>query len=180
MSDVVPGRCSSEKLSWKFHKTHRETPVLQSVSNNVAGRQACNFIKDRLPDWFFRTSHSQMFSKIGVSQNFTKFTGKHPCWSLLFNKVSGLQPANFLKNRLRHRCFSFNFSNFLKTPFWQNTSRWLFLCLPVNFSEHLFYRTPWGDYLFHVQVAGFQPAHTIKNYFTGTFPAFCTRTRRSY
>ena len=28
-----------------------------------------------------------MFCKINVLQNFTKFTGKHLCWSLVFNKV---------------------------------------------------------------------------------------------
>ena len=46
-----------------------------------------------------------------------------------------------------------------------------------NFSEHLIYRSPpWGC-LFHVQVTGFQPAYTIKNYFIGTFQAFFARTR---
>ena len=31
-----------------------------------------------------------------------------------------------------------------------------------NFLEHLFYRTPPGDSLFHVQIAGFQPAFKMK------------------
>ena len=26
-------------------------------------------------------------------KNFTKFTGKHLCWSLFFNKVAGLRPS---------------------------------------------------------------------------------------
>ena len=29
----------------------------------------------------FRSSHSQMFYKIGVFENFAKFTGNHLCWS---------------------------------------------------------------------------------------------------
>ena len=41
----------------------------------------------------------------GVLRNFTKFTGKHLCQSLFFNKVAGLRPATLLKKRLWHRCF---------------------------------------------------------------------------
>ena len=34
-----------------------------------------------------------------------------------------------------------------------------------TFLEHLFYRTPPGDYLFHAQAAGFQPVYIIKKLF---------------
>ena len=33
----------------------------------------------------------------GVLKNFTKFTGKHLCQSLFFNKFAGLRPATLLK-----------------------------------------------------------------------------------
>ena len=33
------------KVFIKYCKFHRKTPVLKSVFNNVAGLQACNFIK---------------------------------------------------------------------------------------------------------------------------------------
>ena len=46
-----------------------------------------------------------MFYKKGVLRNFTKFTGKHLCQSLFFNKVAGLRPASLSKKRLWHRCF---------------------------------------------------------------------------
>ena len=36
----------------------------------------------------------------GVLRNFTKFTGKHLCYSPYFNKVAGLRPATLLKKRL--------------------------------------------------------------------------------
>ena len=65
--------------------------------------------------------------KKGVLRNFTKFTGKHLCQSLLFNKVAGLRPATLLKKRLWHRCFPVNFAKFLRTPFLQNTSGRLLL-----------------------------------------------------
>ena len=37
-----------------------------------------------------------------VLKNFAKFTGKHLCHSLFFNKVAGARPATFLEKRLRH------------------------------------------------------------------------------
>ena len=69
-----------------------------------------------------RSSHQRCSMKKGVLRNFTKFTGKHLCQSLLFNKVAGLRPATLLKKRLWHRCFPMNFAKFLRTPFLQNTS----------------------------------------------------------
>ena len=38
----------------------------------------------------FRSSSTEGFCKNGVLEKFTKFTGKHLCQSLLFNKVVGL------------------------------------------------------------------------------------------
>ena len=60
-----------------------------------------------------------MFFEIGVLKNFAKFTGKHLCQSLFFNKVTGLRPASLLKKRLWHGCFPVKFGKYL---FLQNTS----------------------------------------------------------
>ena len=38
-----------------------------------------------------RNSRPEVFCKKGVLRNFAKFTGKHQCQSLLFNKVVGLE-----------------------------------------------------------------------------------------
>ena len=38
--------------------------------------------------------------KKGVLINFAKFTGKHLCQGLFFNKVVGLRPATLLKKTL--------------------------------------------------------------------------------
>ena len=60
----------------------------------------------------FTEAVSQGFSvKKGVLRNFAKFTGKHLCQSLLFNKVTGLRPGE----RLWHRCFPVNFAKVLRT-----------------------------------------------------------------
>ena len=59
----------------------------------------------------------QRFSVKVVFKNFAKFTGKHLCQSLFFDKVAGLRPATLLKMKIWHRCFPVNFLNFLRTPF---------------------------------------------------------------
>ena len=73
-----------------------------------------------------RSSH-QRCSIRGVIRNFTKFTRKHLCQSLFFNKVAGLRPATLLKKRLWRRYFPVNFAKFLRTSFLQNTSGRLLL-----------------------------------------------------
>ena len=54
------------------------------------------------------------------------------------------------------------------------------MCLSVNletfFRTLLLYSTT-GKRLFYIQVAEFQPPDTVKNYFTGAFQAFYTRSR---
>ena len=47
--------------------------------------------------------------------------------SLFFNKVVGLRPATFLKNRPWHRCFPVNFAKFSRTNFFNEHLRWLLL-----------------------------------------------------
>ena len=55
-----------------------------------------------------RSSHLQMFFKIGALKNFAIFTGKHPCWN------------NFIKKRLQLRFFPMNIARFLRTVILQN------------------------------------------------------------
>ena len=74
-----------------------------------------------------RSSHSDVFCKKGVLRNFAKFTGKHLCQCLFFNKAAGLSSANLLKKRLWHRCFPVNFAKFLRAPFVKEHLRWLLL-----------------------------------------------------
>ena len=51
-----------------------------------------------------RSSHKRCSMRKVVLGNFAKFTGKHLCQSLFFNK-------------LWHRCFPVNFAKFLRTPY---------------------------------------------------------------
>ena len=54
-----------------------------------------------------------VFNKKNALKNFVKFTGKHLCQSLFFNKAAGLRPVILLKKRLRNRSFPVNFAKFL-------------------------------------------------------------------
>ena len=58
---------------------------------------------------FYGSSYRRCSVKKGVFRNFAKFTGKHLCQRLFFNK--------FLKTSLWHRCFSVNFAKLLRIPF---------------------------------------------------------------
>ena len=75
------------------------------LKSNIMGKKAVD-----------RSSHRRYSVKKGVLRNFTKFTAKHLCQSLFFNKVAGLKPAKLLKKRLWHRCFPVNFAKFLRKP----------------------------------------------------------------
>ena len=68
----------------------------------------------------FRSSRPEVFC------NFAKFTEKHLCQSLFFNKVAVLRPGTLLKKKLWHRCFPVKFTKFL-TLFLTEHLWWLLL-----------------------------------------------------
>ena len=53
----------------------------------------------------FGSSRPEVFGKKGVLRNFKKFTGKHLCQCLFFNKVASLRPATLSTKRLCHKFF---------------------------------------------------------------------------
>ena len=72
-----------------------------------------------------RSSRPEVFLE-SAPRNFAKFTGKHLCQSLSFNKVADPRSATLLKKRLWHRCYPVNFAKFLRTPFLTEHVWWLF------------------------------------------------------
>ena len=68
-----------------------------------------------------RSSRSLMFFKIGVLKNFLTCKGKHQCWS--FFSIT-CRPATLLKE---HSCFPVNIKKILRTAFFIEHLRWLFL-----------------------------------------------------
>ena len=102
-------------------------PLIRIIgeSNAIAIRQTLEKLGLDIAN--MRSSRPEMFCKKGVLRNFTKFTGKHQCQSLFFNKVAALRPATLLKKRLWHWCFPVNFAKFLRTAFFTEHLWWLLL-----------------------------------------------------
>ena len=81
-----------------------------------------------------------MFCKIDALRNFAKFTEKHLCQRLFFNKVTGLRAATLLKMSFWHKCFLVILQNFQEHLFLENTYGGCFCILEdeihykINFS----------------------------------------------
>ena len=85
-----------------------------------------------------RNGPPEVFCKKDILTNFAKFTGKHLCQSLFFNKVVDLRSATLLKKRLGNRCFPVNFAKVLRTPFFTEHLRWLLLnATAIEVKKHL-------------------------------------------
>ena len=69
--------------------------------------------------WIYRSSRPNMCCKKGVLRNFIKFTGKHLCQSLFFNKLAGLRPqaCKFIKKETLAQVFSCEFYEISKNTF---------------------------------------------------------------
>ena len=102
---------------------------MQALKKNSSYESPVLLNKESQVEPLRRSSRPEVFSKKGVLRNFAKFTGKHLCQSLFFNKVADLRSAALLKKRLWHRCFPVNFEKFLRTPFIIEHLRWLLLSL---------------------------------------------------
>ena len=125
----------SEPMKTKNLSSVLKTSLITSVNINqpndtstqvylVAKSLCWKILGARLID---RSSRPEVFCKKGVFRIFTKFTGKHMCQSIFFNKVADLRPATLLKTRLWHKCFPGNFDKFLRTPFYIEHPWWLLL-----------------------------------------------------
>ena len=92
-----------------------EISLQHGCSVNLLHIFRIHFIITPLEGCFY--SHRRSSVKRSVHKDFAKFTGKHQCLNLYFNKIASLRTVNLLKKRLRHRCFSENFVKFLRTQF---------------------------------------------------------------
>ena len=70
----------------------------------------------------FRSIRPKAFYKKGVLRNFAKFTGKHLCQSLFFNKVADLEACDFIKKETLAQ-FSCEFYEILKNTIFYKTTR---------------------------------------------------------
>ena len=68
----------------------------------------------------FRSSRPEVFCEKDVLRNFAKFTGKHLCQSLFFNKVAG-GASKFIKKGTLAHVFSSEFCEISKNTFFYRT-----------------------------------------------------------
>ena len=61
-----------------------------------------------------RSSRPEVFCKKGVFKNFAKFTEKHLCQNLFFNKVAGLRSVTLLKQETLTQVYSYDFCEISK------------------------------------------------------------------
>ena len=90
--------------------------------------------------------------KKGVLKNFTKFTGKHLCQSLFFNKVAGLRPATLLKRDSGADVFS--------CEFWEIFKNTIFI-------EHLWMTAyVYSKWVINLENFSFNSSHKVQWYIT--------------
>ena len=78
--------------------------------------------------WKSRSSQPEVFCKKGALKNFSKFTEKHLCQGLFFNKVAGLGLQLYLKKETLAQCFpSSEFCEISNNTFFTEYLQWLLL-----------------------------------------------------
>ena len=85
-----------------------------------------------------RRSHQNSSIEKAVLKSFAKFTGKHLVLESPVKRLAGFKTCNFLKKRLRHRCFPVKIAKFLRTLILMKICEQLlllFLFLTVNISS---------------------------------------------
>ena len=82
-------------------------------------------INDQSLTWksTFRSSHPEVFLEKGALKTCSKFTGEHPCRSVISIKLLCI----FIEITRRHGCSPVNLPHIFRTPFLKNTSGRLLL-----------------------------------------------------
>ena len=78
----------------------------------------------------------------------------------------GFPACSFIKKGTPVKTLFCEICKILRKSFYRTPPDDCFLCLPVilrSFSDHLYFRAPLGNSLFHVHVAEFQPPDKIKS-----------------
>ena len=92
-----------------FLKIHKKNPVAKSLFKKVTDRSLSSYVVARM-------------CSVKIS---SKFTGEHPCLSVMSIKLL----CRFIEITLCHGCSPVNLLHIFRTPFLKNTSEWLLLIL---------------------------------------------------
>ena len=102
--------------------------TFETYSSSVTSKWSPNKLvvlqQQRCIETTVRSSHSEVFLGKGVLKICSKFTGEHPCRSMISIKL-----LCFIEITLRHKCSPVNLLHIFRTPFLKNASGWLLLIL---------------------------------------------------
>ena len=84
-------------------------------------------LKDVLFSVWFMSSRPELFLRKSVLKIYLKFTGEHPCRSV----ISLTLLCNFTEITLRHGCSPVNLLHNVRKPFSKNTSGWMVLMIQI-------------------------------------------------
>ena len=88
--------------------------MFSALQYSILQNESCSFLFTSFQQKNNRTNHQRCSMKKGVLKYFTKFTGKHLCQSLFFNKV--------IKNETLAHVFSCEFCDIFKNTFFTDAS----------------------------------------------------------
>ena len=97
----------------------------------------------------YRSSHPDVFVGKGVLKICSKFTGKHPCRSVILIKLF----CNFIETTLRHGSSPVNLLHIFRTIFLKNTAGWLLLKIIVlkSFGKFTGKHLCWSHFFINLQ-----------------------------
>ena len=101
------------KCVWPFRR------IMHCKINNNSQQFIAQFLVNFFEKFKFRSSRRRYSVRKRVLKNFAKFTGKHLCQSLFFNKVAGLGPGacNVIKKEILAQVFSCDLCEISKNTF---------------------------------------------------------------
>ena len=106
----------SSSCSINLYKSFRNCYTNQNDSTNVPSNSPEH-------QAYSRNSHPEVFLEKSVLKICSKFTGEHPCRSLISIKLH----CNFIEITFQHGCSPVNLLHIFRTPFSKNTSGRLLL-----------------------------------------------------
>ena len=116
-------RTSSERAMYTQFSFYVVGVVLVSLLLLVIDSRFRYKIKDQDLNTRFRSSPLEVFLGKSILKICSRFTGEHPCRSMISIKLF----CNFIEITLQHGCSPANLLDIFRIPFLRNTSRWLLL-----------------------------------------------------
>ena len=118
---------TTQLFSCEYYKIFKTTFFEEHLRTAVSATWKILQMKMNKVSFDSRSSHQRCSIKKGALKNFAKFTGKHLCQSLFFNKGCRPKTGNFIEKETMTQLFSVNFVKFSRTYILQKSSGWMLM-----------------------------------------------------